>query len=72
MLRITDTLFPSHAPFEAQIYQVGEEVPPFTIEEVDRVVHRAKWKANAPSLDNITGRILSTVRGLCPSMLIGL
>lgn len=52
--RITNVLFPSHAPLEAQIFPTGEEFPPFTIEEVNKVVHRAQRKATASGLDNIT------------------
>ncbi|CAI6357743.1 unnamed protein product [Macrosiphum euphorbiae] len=70
--RIIDILFPSRASLETQIFPAGEEFPPFTIEEVNRAVHRAQRKATAVGPDNITGRILSTVHLLCPSMLIGL
>jgi len=70
--RITDVLFPSRVPLDAQNFPAGEKFPPFTIEEVNMAVHRAQRKATAPGLDNITGRILSAVHLLRPSMLIGL
>ncbi|CAI6357236.1 unnamed protein product [Macrosiphum euphorbiae] len=71
VLRITDTLFPSRLPADAQMLPAELEFPPFTVEEVDKAVHRAQRKSTAPGLDCITGRILRVVHQLRPTMLIG-
>jgi len=72
VLRITDTLFPIRPPADAQILPVEVEFPPFSVEEVNKVVHRAQQKSTAPGLDCITGRILSVIHRLGPTMLTGL
>lgn len=71
VLGITDSLFPLHPPMDTHPLAI-EEAPPFSIEEVDRAVHRAQRKNTAPGLDNITGKIIKCVHQICPSMLLGL
>jgi hypothetical protein len=66
---ITDVLFPTRPSLVARIHPAGEEFPPITIEEVNRAVNKAQRKSTAPGVDNITGRILSSVHRACPSML---
>jgi len=72
VLRITDTLFPLRPPADDQMLPAEAEFPPFTVEEVDKAVHRAQRKSTAPGLDCITGRILRVVHQLRPTMLVGL
>lgn len=70
--RITDVLFPLHQPMTTQVLQATEMPPPFTIEEVNIAVERAKRKNTAPGMDNINGKIINVVHQICPSMLLGL
>jgi len=69
VMRITGVLFPTRPPLVAQVHPAGEGIPPITIEEVNRAVHKAQRRSTAPGVDNITGRILSSVHRVCPSML---
>jgi hypothetical protein len=70
--RITDVLFPLHQPMTTQVLQATEMPPPFTIEEVNIAVERAKRKNTAPGMDNINGKIINVVHQICPAMLLGL
>lgn len=72
MMKITDALFPSRPSIETQFHTAGGEFPLFTMEEVDKAVHKARRKSTTPGIDNITGRILSVVNQLSLTMLTGL
>lgn len=69
---ITDVLFPHHRPLATRSPIIYEEPPLFSIDEVDKAVKRAQRKNTSPGLDKITGKIVSMVHRVCPSMLLGL